>query len=177
MEPIELRHFIHQKVRSLSAALKSAFSGAALLYTFEQARGLFIGSVPAQTSVLWHYGQQQQLHVTCCCCTFFTWQHTTEVLVLTGLMRYKFALSKTDVWITFHIFDPIRFCTAENVDVVHDLLERDIAREFVGHEDDAFRSVNFLMWQADLFFRLNNKFQPYGMGITKIEPEVRLLHQ
>jgi hypothetical protein len=169
MEPIVLHNFIHQKVSSLSTALANIFTGGALIYTFDRPRWVFVGSIPAQAAVLWHFVNKQELHIASSGCTFFTWNHITEVLVYTGLFRHAFAIGKLVVFVTFHIFDPIKFCSSIPVDQLHDSIEATLQETFKDHGDD-FVSNKFLDSISVLFFALNDKYQKYGIGITNILP-------
>jgi hypothetical protein len=177
MEPITLHKFIHQRVSSLSAALKLLPTGSAIIYTFERPKSLFIGTIPRQAAVLWRYGNAQELQIASSGCTFFTWRHTTELLVVTGLQAFSFPLSSIDVWLIFHVFDPIKFSSAIPVDELHDALEVDVREMFRGREGDSFESKDHQCYQAERFFSLNRKYQKYGFGITRIVPRVRVNHE
>jgi hypothetical protein len=176
MEPITLQEFSHRRVSSLSAALKLLPTGSALLYTFEKPQSLFIGTIPRQAAVLWRYNNAQELQIASSGCTFFTWRHTTEILVVTGLQAYKFALSAIDVWLVFHVFDPIKFSSSIPIDQLRESLESEVRKMFHGHEGDVFESKEYKHYQADCFFALNRKFQKNGFGITRIVPQVRRRH-
>jgi hypothetical protein len=176
MEPIFLRHFLHQRVASLAAALKLVPTGSALVYTFERPRSLFVGTIPRQVAVLWRYDGQQELRVASAGCTFFTWRHATELLVVTGLLLHTFALSTIDVAVTLHVFDPVKFASSVPVDQVRDDLEGDVRGLFRAREDADFASKEFRHYLAEGFFALNRKYQRLGLGITRITPSVRLRH-
>jgi hypothetical protein len=177
MEPIHLQRFVHQRVPSLSAALKLLPTGSAMIYTFEKPKSLFVGTIPRQAAVLWRYNNAQELQVASSGCTFFTWSHTTELLVVTGLQYHEFNLSDIIVWLIFHVFDPIKFSSAFPIDQLHDQLDADVREMFREHEGDAFESKEYKHYQAGCFFALNRKYQKYGFGITRIVPTVRRQHE
>jgi hypothetical protein len=173
MEPIVLQKFVHQRVPSLSAAIKLLPTGSAMIYTFEKPKSFFVGTIPRQAAVLWRYNNAQELQIASSGCSFFTWSHTTELLVVTGLQMYQFPLSTVDVGLIFHVFDPIKFSSAILVDQLHDELEAEVREMFRDHEGDAFDSKEYKHYQAECFFALNRKYQKYGFGITRIVPRVR----
>ena len=176
MEPILLQHFIHQKVSKLSTAVAQIPTGNALVYTLYKPKSLFIGTVPRQCSVIWHYPDHEELQVFSSGCTFFTWKHVVEVVVVTGLVMYKFELSSNDMFVVFHVFNPIRLCSSIAVDEIHDKMENMIKTFMKGHEDDAFGSPEFLSFKSEMFFALNRTFQNYGIAINALYPRVRLEH-
>ena len=97
-----------------------------------------------------------------------------EAVVVTGLVVWKFELPKTDVLVTFHVFNPIKFCSSVPMDQLRDEMQNALQEKMAGHEDDAFESLAFTKYQAQMFFAMSREFQRYGVAITSIEPHVRL---
>lgn len=174
MEGIWLQHFIHQKVGSLRDALNQYRNGNALVYTFQKPNSLFVGTIPRDCAVIWRYPKHEELYIASSGCTFFTWNHIREVFVVTGVVIHKFELSETDVFVKFHVFDPVKLCSSIEVDKLHDQMESALRRLMKGHEDDAFESVEFKVFKSQMYFELNRTFQGYGVSIDGIRLEVRL---
>lgn len=173
-EPLFLKHFTHKKVKNLREAVNKIYLGEALIYSFESPNSLFIGSIPYQSQVIWHHPNEATLHLASGGCTYFLWSHLVENLVFTGLVLYKFEIYSFDIYMIFHIFDPIKFCTSIKIDVLKDSLEEKLHDAFKQHQFDDLNSNDFLQFQTETYFSLNKVFQRYGVSIDEINPFVHI---
>ncbi|OHS94211.1 hypothetical protein TRFO_11286 [Tritrichomonas foetus] len=174
MEPIPLKHFIHQRVRNLREAVSKIYSGEALCYTFDDPNALFVGTIPYQAQAIWHLPQEVTLHISSGGCTFFLWSHQVENLVVTGLVSHRFQIHTLNIDLTFHIFDSIKFCTTLKVDELRDKMEEFLLNAFRDHQYDDLKSHQFTMFNTEQFFKMNRLFQKYGVAVTQIVPSVAL---
>lgn len=173
-EPLYLRNFAHQKVRNLREAINKIYLGEALIYSFESPNSFFIGSIPYQTQVIWHPKNRISLRLAYGGCTYFLWSHIVENLVFTGLVLYKFEIYSYDIFMIFHIFDTIKFCTSIKVDELRDKIEEKLLEAFKSHQYDDIKSNDFLQFQTETYFSLNRNFQKYGICIDEINPFVHI---
>lgn len=94
--------------------------------------------------------------------------------MVTAVVVYKFQLPETDVFVKFHVFDPIKLCSSIKIDELHDKMERAVKQFMRGHEDDNFESPAFEHYKAEVFFQLSRMFQANGVSINGFKPQVRL---
>lgn len=170
MEPIRLQNFSQLNVDTLNHALSLASDGANLVFKIMHPKSFFLGNVLRQTSIVWMYNNSDELHVFNSGCTFFLWTHSAEFVVITGLVIFKFELENIDVDLTFHIFDPVLFCTRSNIGSVQSEVQEFLERKFKGHENDDFGEAASLEWISSLFFEINQKLNKYGISINQLEP-------
>jgi hypothetical protein len=79
--------------------------------------------------------------------------------------------------VTVHIFDPIKFCSSEPVDQVHDLIEREVRKAFANYDSVPSASREYLHEYSELFFALNELTGRHGVGVTQIDPSPRQAQQ
>ena len=173
-EPLYLKHFVHQKVKNLREAINKVYLGEAIIYSFESPNSFFVGNIPYQTQVIWHTPREVTLHLAYGGCTYFLWSHTVENLVFTGLVLYKFEIYSFDIYIIFHIFNTIKFCTSIKVEDLKDKIEDKLLDAFKSHQYDDINSNDFLQFQTETYFSLNRSFQKYGISIDEINPFVHI---
>lgn len=174
VEPLFLKNFAHQRVKNLREAINKIYLGEALIFSFESPDSFFVGNIPYQTQIIWHPKKDVRLHLAYGGCTYFLWSHIVENLVFTGLTLYKFEIYSFDIYMIFHVYDTIKFCTLIKVDDLKDKIEEKLLESFKPHQYDDISSNDFLQFQTELYFSLNNNFQKYGISIDEINPFVHI---
>ena len=171
-EPILLKNFEHKKVYNLREAVSMIFDGEALSYSFQRPSSLFLGMIPFQAQVLWRDQNEVTLHISSGSCTFFLYNHLVENLVVTGLVKYRFIVFALDVDVTFHVFDAMKFSSSIKVSEMHDLMLNELKVLLEPHKHDDFKASEFISKKLRIYFKLNDKFQKYGIGITNLNVNV-----
>ena len=170
IEPISLSEVKSIKDVNLRTALKKMYSGEALVCSFTSPCALFFGYIPRQMSVVWKYPNEDKLYVQKNGYTYFTWSHSCEFFVVTGLVSHTYKIGSINVSITFHIFDPVKFTKLTTVELFNEKIEIFLGDMFKGKQEDEFQKPSFYKYMAEKFTEANQIFQPLGVSINAIDP-------
>ena len=170
-EPLQLKNVVSMQQQNLRNSISLMETGEALVCTFKSPKALFFGYIPRQMCVIWKYPDIDQLYVQKNGYTFFTWSHSCEALVLTGLVTHVYEVYDFDVEITFNIFNPIKFITLTSVELFNEKIEMFLAEMFNNwRSPELFTTPEFYKYMADKFTEANTIFQPLGVAINAIDP-------
>lgn len=170
LEPLVLEDICLSEETNLRVAMNKAKKGTALVYNFKYPNAFFFGWIPPNFTIVWRYPKEEELKLQTKGYTYFTWSHSCELLVNTGLVIYTFPYDNFKISVTFHIFDPLKFTSKlrpeELKERIQIFLDSMILNEDCANNDEKDNIKLF----SKMFFKANSAFQPIGVGITQILP-------
>lgn len=170
MEPIQLKDLAEMKVGTLRDARALISTGASLVYSFKYPSALFLGNIPRQAVVIWRYPNTETLFIQKAGWTYFTWSHSTELLILTGLVSHVYEFDKLRVRLTFYVFDPIKFASSIKASELNELFDKFLNQMFANKQNEDFETAENLHYISVKFMEANREFQKYGVAVTAIDP-------
>lgn len=171
--PLLLKNFAATKVRNLREGINLLYKGEAIVFYFEWPMSFFIGYIPEFAKVVWRNYDSETLHWHGPGYTYFTWNHSCETLINTGLITYRFQLGQLDIDVTFYIFNPQKFVISIKIEDLYDIIMRHLYKCFNDQNNKILDTNQMYRHIAKHFFIINDDLSQYGIAVTLIDPVKR----